>query len=40
MLNINDLNSLYFNDKINLLINKNSEENYKKVPILELNNIK
>ena len=40
MLNVNDLNSLYFNDKINPLSNKNAEENYKKVPILDLNNLK
>ena len=40
MLNVNDLNSLYFNDKIKPLKSKNTEENYKKVPILELNNLK
>ena len=38
-LNVNDLNSLYFNDKINVLNCKNSYENYKKVPILKLDKL-
>ena len=39
-LNINDLNFIYFNDKIKVLNCKNSNENYKKEKIFKLSKLK
>ena len=36
-INVNDLDSLYFNDKVNNLKCYNSQKNYDKVPKIKLN---